>query len=141
MIGVALTLIAAFVSSGTVSTTVWMFPLVCVPLYAMCLGVSWFLSSLSVFLQDVRQIVGVVTSLLMFCSGVFYPVERIPANVRFLVEYNPLYVLIDSSRRTLLWSEHPEWLKLGVVTVGALALMQLGYAFFAKSKRGMADVV
>lgn len=140
-VGIVLTLAAAVICTGHVSTTAWMFPIVLVPLYLLSLGVSWFLSSLGVFLHDIRQIVGVVTSLLMFCSGVFYPIDRIPENMRWLVSYNPLYVLVESGRRTLLWSQEPDWPALLVLTAASLIVMQCGYAFFAKSKRGMADVV
>lgn len=141
VIGVVLTVIAALVFTGTVSTTLYLFPLVAVPLYLLCLGLSWFLSSLGVFLQDIRHMVTVVTGLLMFCSGVFYPLERIPERLRVLVEYNPIYVLVESSRRTLLWSQSPDWAALGAVALLSVLVAQCGYTFFAKSKRGMADVV
>ncbi|MBX3385113.1 MAG: ABC transporter permease [Phycisphaeraceae bacterium] len=140
-VGIGLIVVATLALAGTVSTTLWAFPLLLVPLYALCLGVSWFLSALGVFLHDVRQITGVATMLLMFCSGVFYPIDRVPEHLRFLIELNPLYILIHAARQTLLWSQHPDWSSLGILTLGSLVLAQLGYAFFAKSKRGMADVI
>lgn len=140
-VGVVLIILAGLIFRGTVSTTLWLFPVVLVPLYALCLGVSWLLSALGVFLHDVRQMTGVATTLLMFCSGVFYPIDRVPEHLRFLIEYNPLFILIDSARCTLLWSRQPDWPALAVVTVLSLAFAQFGYAFFTKSKRGMADVI
>lgn len=140
-VGVGLIVLATLALAGTVSTTIWLFPLVLVPLYALCLGVSWFLSALGVFLHDVRQITGVATMLLMFCSGVFYPIDRVPEHLRFLIEFNPLYILIHASRQTLLWSQVPSLPALAALTAFALVFAQLGYAFFAKSKRGMADVI
>ena len=141
VVSVALIVLASFVFTGHVSSALWAFPLVMVPLYLLSLGLSWLLSSLGVFLTDIRNIVSVATGLLMFCSAVFYPVERIPADFRFLVEYNPLTILVESGRRTLLWSQTPDWPALGAVTVLSLLTAQVGFAFFSKSKRGMADVV
>jgi lipopolysaccharide transport system permease protein len=34
-----------------------------------------------------------------------------------------------------------EWLWLGIVTALSLIVMQLGYAWFMKTKRGFADVI
>lgn len=140
-VGVGIAVIATFALTGKVSTTLWLFPVVMVPLYMLSLGLSWILSSLGVFLHDIRNIVGVVTGLLMFCSGVFYPASRIPANMRWLVEYNPMYLFVEYGRRTLLWSEYPDWRKLAVMAAASFIVMQVGFAFFAKSKRGMADVI
>ncbi len=140
-VSVVLIVIAGLVLTGTVSSTIWLFPLTMVPLYALCLGMSWVLSALGVFLQDIRQMTGVAVTLLMFCSGVFYPVDRVPALYRPLIENNPLFIIIDSARCTLLWSRQPDWPALLIVTALALVFAQLGYALFAKSKRGMADVI
>ena len=37
--------------------------------------------------------------------------------------------------------EVPDWAALGLVTLVGLITLQLGYAFFMKSKRGFADVI
>jgi len=140
-VGVGLIILSTLAHAGTISATIWLFPLVLIPLYALCLGVSWSLSALGVFLHDVRQITGVATMLLMFCSGVFYLIDRVPEHLRFLIEFNPLYILIHAARQTLLWSQVPNLAALAALAVFSLVFAQLGYAFFSKSKRGMADVI
>ncbi len=46
-------------------------PLVLLPLVLFTLGISWLLASLGVYLRDVGQIVGVLTTALMFVSAIF----------------------------------------------------------------------
>lgn len=126
----------------TISTTIWMFPAVLVPLVALTLGVSWFLAALGVFLRDINAIVGlVVYRVLVFMTPLLFPATAVPREYRGILDYNPLTVLVESSRRTLMWSQQPDWVSLGWVTGLSLVLMQLGYAFFERSKRGFADVI
>lgn len=133
---------AAFFINGTVSTTLWAFPAVLVPLVALTCGVSWLVASLGVFLRDLKQLVsGILLPVFFFTSPIFYPAERVPESFRWIISYNPMAHIIEGARRTLLFSKQPDWLSLGVVTLFSLIVMQLGYAFFMKSKRSFADVL
>jgi lipopolysaccharide transport system permease protein len=42
------------------------------PLALICLGLSWFLSAIGVFLRDVGQTIGIFVTGLMFLSPVFF---------------------------------------------------------------------
>jgi lipopolysaccharide transport system permease protein len=122
--------------------TVVVFPVVLLPLAMLTLGLSWLLASLGVFVRDIRNAVAIVVSpVLFFLSPVFYPVEQIPEPFRVLVGLNPLTPILEDGRRTLLWGEPPHWLPFAAVSIFSLAVMQLGYAWFMKTKRGFADVV
>ncbi|MFN9057646.1 MAG: ABC transporter permease, partial [Cyanobacteriota bacterium] len=58
-------------------TLVWL-PLVWVPLLLGCLAATWVLSALGVYLRDIGQVIGVVVSMLMFLSPIFYPISALP---------------------------------------------------------------
>ncbi len=126
----------------TFSATIWMFPVVLVPLVTLTLGLSWFLAALGVFLRDINSVVGlVVYRVLVFMTPLFFPITAVPERYRGLLEYNPLTVIVENARRTLMWGREPDWVSLGWVTALGLVVMQLGYAWFERSKRGFADVV
>ncbi len=126
----------------TFSTTMYLFPLVLLPLVCMSLGLAWFLAALGVFLRDINSIVGlVVYRVLVFMTPLFFPATAVPERFRPVLEYNPLTIIVESARRTLMWSQAPDWHALGWVTAGSLVAMQLGYAWFVRSKRGFADVI
>jgi len=126
----------------TFSTTIWMFPVVLVPLAALTLGLAWFLAALGVFLRDIHSVVGlVVQRVLVFMTPLFFPITAVPERYRGVMEHNPLTVIVQNARRTLMWSQEPDWVSLAWVTALGLVVMQLGYAWFERSKRGFADVV
>ena len=118
-----------------------LFPIVVVPLLVMCMGFSWGLASLGVYVRDTPHVLGLVTSALLFLSPVFYPVDVIPQRFRWLYELNPIAITIEASRAVLLKGEMPDWWALGGLLVVGLAVAQMGYLWFEKTQRGFADVI
>lgn len=140
-ISLAILIPAQLVFNFTMSRTIFLFPLVLVPLCAVTMGMSWFLSSLGVFVRDVGQTVGVAVTILFFMSGIFFPVSAVPKDFQFLMNINPLTTVLEESRRTLMWGQTPDWSWMLTTTIFSLAIMQLGYAWFMRTKRAFADVI
>jgi len=116
-------------------------PLLYAPLLLLCLGAGWFLSALGVYVRDTVQLSGLLASLLLFLTPVFYPLTALPARLRFVFWCNPLTVIVDSFRQTLVagvWPDAGPWL---LCLLGCGALCHLGYAWFTLTRRGFADVV
>lgn len=142
LIGAALTIIGAWVFIGPPSWTVVLLPVVVLPLALLTLGLSWFLASLGVFVRDVSNLVAVlVGQVMIFLSPVFYSLSQLPEPWRSAGSWNPLAPVLDGARRVLVRGEMPDFAALGGVTLAALIVLQLGYAWFMKSKRGFADVL
>ncbi|MBL3950244.1 ABC transporter permease, partial [Bacteroides thetaiotaomicron] len=85
------------------------FPLIVVPFILFTLGVCWFLASLGVFIQDIGQSIGLVTTVLMFLTPVFYPVSSLPAHYQRIVGMNPLAFVIEQSRNVVIFGTVPSW--------------------------------
>lgn len=135
-------LLAAFVLfNGYLHWTAIFIPLVLLPLVILTLGLSWILASLGVFLRDVGQTIGIITTVLMFLSPVFYPVTAVPERFRPFIMANPLTFIIEQAREVLIWRHLPNWLGLGAYTLAAVAIAWAGYAWFQKTRKGFADVL
>ena len=67
-----------------------------------------------VYVNDLGYITGIVLTMLMYMTGVFYNVaKRIPQPYGILLEKcNPIAFLISTMRNVLLYGEKPEWLGL-----------------------------
>lgn len=142
-IGAALLLLIVLGFTGSVSPTAWAFPVVVAPLVMLSLGAAWLLGALGVFVRDVRQIVVVLTQLLMFTTPLFFSIDRVPEEypmIRWAVGHNPLSIIVENARRTLVWGEWPQWGAVGVMTLLGAVVMVGGWAFFSACRRGMADV-
>lgn len=141
VVSLAVLLGASIVFHGPPPVTVFSVPLVLLPLVVLSLGVSWFLASLGVFLRDVAQTMGVITTVLMFLAPVFYPLEAVPPGYRPLIMANPLTFIIEQLRAALLWGRWPEWGGLLLYSVAACLVAWGGFAWFQKTRKGFADVL
>lgn len=126
---------------GVPPLTTLLFPLILLPLCLFTLGVTWFLSSLGVFLRDIKQMVGVLVTVLMFLSPIFYPVSAIPEAYRPLILLNPLTLQLEHAREALFWGRVPNPLEWLACTVVAALVAWLGYVWFQKTRKAFADVV
>jgi lipopolysaccharide transport system permease protein len=140
--GMGLVLIGTAVFFGSVHWTLVLLPLVLLPLISLTLGVSWFLASLGVFIRDIGNVTSIIVgNLLFFLTPIFYRVEHLPEHLQGAAMLNPLAIIVAASRDVVVYGRVPNMTHLGLTTVISLATMQLGYAWFMKSKRGFADVL
>jgi lipopolysaccharide transport system permease protein len=120
--------------------TLWL-PVVLFPLLLMCLGLSWFLASLGVYLRDVGQAIAVVTMALMFMSPVFFPTAAMPEAFRPYLYLSPLTYFIEQSRELLIWHGSMHWFMWLKMFGLSLVMAALGFAWFQKTRKGFADVI
>lgn len=116
-------------------------PLVLIPLFLTVLGISFFVASLEIYLRDTQYIVGVILQVLFFMTPIFYSVEQLPERFRWVLQMNPLTILIDETRKVVLLHQFPDWLFLGISYLIGIAILQLGFTWFTKTKKGFADVL
>ena len=135
-------LLAAFaLFNGYLQWTAVLTPLVLLPIVILTLGLAWLLASLGVFLRDVGQTIGIITTVLMFLSPVFYPVTAVPERFRSFIMSNPLTFIIEQAREVLIWGHLPNWMGLAIYTVAATVVAWIGFAWFQKTRKGFADVL
>lgn len=126
---------------GIPSLTIFLLPLVVVPLLLMVLGLSWALSSLGVYLRDVGQVVAVFTLVLMYLSPIFYPVSIMPESYRPLMELSPITFVVEQARDVMMWGRGIDWFGWSKAMAVSVAMALLGFAWFQKTRRGFADVL
>jgi len=126
---------------GIPAATTLLLPFIVLPFAMFIMGLSWALASLGVYLRDVSQIVGVITSVLMFLSPIFYPVDALPENFRHMLYLNPLTPVIEMTRDVLYWGKTPDARVLGIYWFATAIVAWLGFAWFQKTRKGFSDVL
>ena len=121
-------------------TTLWI-PFIWPPLILMTTGFAWLLACLGVFLRDLRQLVTILTAVLIFISPVFFPMAMVPKGYAALVALNPLSMPIEMIRQSVFASQAPNLLILLGYYIGGFAAAQLGYWCFMRTKKAFADVI
>ena len=76
--------------------------LICLTMFVGMYGIAFFTSIWMVHLRDLAHISELLLQLMFYASAVFFPIEMIPEKYRFIVEYNPIAIYIQSVREALL---------------------------------------
>lgn len=141
LVGMGLLLGIYLILYGLPPVTILLLPLVLLPLVLLTLGLGWLLAALGVYLRDLRHVVGILVSMLMFLSPIFYPADAVGEGVRSALYANPLTPVLEMSKDVLFWGRVPD---AGLLTGGILAAWMaawLGHAAFMKLRAGFADVL
>lgn len=132
---------AVLIMNGKLAWTVVFLPVVATPLLLLCLGLALFLASLGVYVRDVVQPIGLIMTIALFASPVFYPLSALPPSIQPWLILNPLTFIIEQMRAVLIYGAVPAFTGLIIYLLVALVVLWLGYAWFQKTRRGFANVL
>src|SRR5215831_7181838 len=127
----ALAIVFPFVGGRPTLSLVWL--IVLLPtLFLFTLGLSFLLSTATVFLRDLRSIWDPLLMIWFFLTPVFYPRSVVPARYYSLIRFNPMLSIIEACRLPIYLGMAPP-LGLILKSVGsAFALVLIGIAIFRK---------
>lgn len=132
-----------FFGPGLHSGLLWL-PVIMLPVVLGCLGASWLISSLGVFIQDINQFMAFLVQIVMFASAVFYSASRIQQEAPMawpVLRLNPVLLAIELARDAALWHQAVNFRHLGYLYVTGLLACYAGYYAFRRIKPAFADVL
>jgi lipopolysaccharide transport system permease protein len=141
LISLGILLMAQWWISGRVPMRAILAPVVLIEMVPLLLGIAWMISSLGVYLRDISQFIGIVASVMLFLSPIFFPPSSIPSNLSFVVDLNPLVKPMQVLRALTVQSDQADWPGLGVHFIMSLGFAWLSLALFRRLSRGFADVL
>ena len=141
LVNLSVLLIVHIIIVGLPPLTVFCVPLIIAPFAILMLGVVWFLSSVGLFVRDVRHLVAIVVPIFMFASPLFYPVSALPEGFRTYMRLNPLAFTMEGMRDVILFGNLPNFGALSLSLGISLLVAWAGLVWFLVTKRGFADVV
>lgn len=140
-IGFVLLLLMVLLFKQSLHWTLVFAPVVIIPLVLFAIGFAWLVAALGVFFRDIEQIIGVLMTMLLFLSPVFYAVELAPELARNLLAYNPLSYPIEDIRNVVLLGQTPQWKSWLLNLAVSIGVAWFGLWVFEKSRPAFADVV
>jgi lipopolysaccharide transport system permease protein len=120
------------------------FPLLIALMGVLGLGLGMLISSLVTKYRDFSYLIGFGVQLLMYLSAVMYPMALIQSKMpkyAWLVQYNPLAYVIETSRYMLLNVGQISIWGLGYTFVVTVAVFLVGVLIFNKTEKSFIDTV
>lgn len=134
-------LAAQLIFKHSIPATALLLPLVLLPLLLGIMGLSWLFSSLGVYLRDISQITAMFSTVLLFMSAVFFPIDALPEKYQFAIRINPLASIIEQSRNVLVFGRMPDFTAWAIMLAAGALIAWCGFAWFQKTRKGFADVL
>ena len=141
LLGVLILVVVVVGLTQKLSMMVALLPLYILFLGMFTLGVSWLVSSLNVFLRDTAQVLTILLTFWFWFTPIFFTADRIPAQLRFLAEVNPLAGVVSAYRSCILSATGPSAADLARLAFISVAAFVVGGLFFRHSKRAFGDVL
>ncbi len=116
-------------------------PLILTPFLLLTLGVAWFLASLGVFIRDIGQVIGLLLTVLLFLSPIFYPLSALPDEIQNYLLFNPITIIVDQMRTVIIWGKQPNLQLMGIYSGISVLTAGFGLWWFQKTRKGFADVL
>ena len=120
------------------------FPILVILMGILGLGLGMFISSLVTKYRDFSNLIGFGVQLLMYLSAVMYPMalikDKLP-NYGWLVQYNPLAYIIETSRYMLLGVGDISLYGLLYTFIVTVIIFLAGLLVFNKTEKSFIDTV
>lgn len=134
-------LVAQIAIQGLPSVHFVLAPLVILTMVPFLLGVAWLLSALGVYLRDISQFAGLLASVMLFLSPIFFPASAMPSGLKLLVYLNPLVVPIEHLRQVTVHGGSMQDASLLVFFVLSSVFAYVAFRVFRRLSGGFADVL
>lgn len=105
------------------------------------LGCGLLLAPLAAFFTDTVELVTIVLTILFYLTPVFYPVSIVPPDLRWVVEANPVYWVLDIFRTPIYEGILPTVQTFALGAFIALAFLVVGAAVFRRTSDRIAFYV
>lgn len=135
-----LIILAFIIFSGLgISHFILFYPLVLIVQYFLILGISFILSSITVYFRDLEHIIGIVLLAAFYGTPIVYKLEQLPKNLQVLMKLNPMTHIINGYRDVFYYQQMPDIKSLSILFVISIVLTIGGYMVFKKLQKGFAE--
>lgn len=127
-------LIVVIVMHVKLTWTILLTPLPLLFILCFSMGIGMIMAVLSVYFRDVVHLYGVVLTVWMYITPIFYPFSALPIEVQSVLKWNPLYQIITCFRTILLDGQLPTVENLMICSAWCVISLLSGFWLFKKKQ-------
>jgi len=95
-------------------------------------GVGLIVAHIGAFVADLRPALTYVLRLFFYFSPIFYTISMFPEKYQGLFYLNPVTVIVQNFRSTILFGTSPDYLGMGILTIIGVILIVVGWKLMDK---------
>lgn len=121
------------ITNASIHPSIFLLPIVLVPLCLYSIGVASFFAVSNVFFEDTQHLSSVILRALYFLCPIIISRKMLPEWLLPWVKLNPLFGLLEALRGIIYYGAIPDYLTLVLNTTGALIVLLFGLWIFRKT--------
>lgn len=121
------------------SVYILMIPFIFMLQQLLAYAIGLILAVLTVFIRDLKEVVGIVLQVWFWFTPIVYVKEILPQWVQKVIVYNPVFILSDSFQNIFLRAKLPDMQLLNNLTVVTFILLFLSYLIYIKLESDVKD--
>jgi lipopolysaccharide transport system permease protein len=102
-------------------------------------GFGLMAATLTVFIRDIKEIVGVILQLWFWFTPIVYVPEVLPEIIKQVMVYNPAYVIVDAYHHLFVLGGDPPYTPLIVLTLVTHLIICISYVLFRTLEKDVRD--
>lgn len=114
-------------------------PIIILYVLAFSLGISYFISAISVFFRDVMHLWDVITTLWLYLTPIFWPIEALAQNgiswMYQVILCNPMYHYVQYFRDIMMYNTWPSLTENLICIAFSLGSLAIGLFTFKKLEK------
>lgn len=118
--------------------SVGIIPVLVIQLF-FAVGLGMTLGVLNVFFRDVGQFFGIFMQFWFWFTPVVYPANILPKEIKFFMDFNPMYPLVRAYQDIFVTGQLPEWPTLAYPLLLGLVFCAVGMYLFRQHAGEMVD--
>lgn len=140
IISFVILLFLMFLYSVSLTWQVMFVPVFFIGLALLAVGLSAWLSAVTVVYRDFRFVIPFMLQMWMYLTPVIYPISFVPQEWRWLTYLNPVVGWVEGIRASIL-GQPLDWVAISVSLILTLVILFFGLRHFERADRRFADVI
>ena len=116
----------------------WIFPIFFIQ-QIFTIGLSLFFAAANLLYRDIQYLLALILLLWMYVTPVIYPADLVPEKYRIVFQLNPMAVIINAYRQTILGGGAPNYSGLLIALLLSLIVLLFGLSYFKSREKIFAD--
>ena len=122
-----------------VTPYILLYPFILLIQYILLLGISFILSSITVYFRDLEHIIGIILMVMFYATPIVYSLDTLPEPFVTIMQLNPMAHIIEGYRSIFYYQTMPNMNNLLILLALSIILLVIGYFIFKKLQYGFAE--
>lgn len=139
-IGLGILIVFAIFIKG-ISLAILLLPIILIMQVVLTFSFGLILSAVTVYFRDLYQMLGSALMVWFWLTPIAYPVEIIPQKIKFFMNFNPMFRIVNFYRDILFYKIPSSTIRIVIFFILVSILFMISIVLFQKAKKRFSEIL